>query len=257
MVSAADWASFEEVGYLLLGAVASPAQLASLQNRIDAIMLGEMRYDGMYFQLDSDTGRYEDVGSGGGFAGPTLNYRKIEQLEKDPVFLAYMQRPEFREITQRVYGSEVSIYRAMFMNKPAQKGTVLPYHQDGGSQWGLTANPLITVWTALDDASRANGCMQVIPGSHKLGLLSERGHTITAQQEAELAPDDKSVYLEAREGEAILLHNWLLHRSGVNTISQSRRALSVCYMDAATRACGDSARSFPQLFGAGALGSVS
>ncbi|HLK61117.1 MAG TPA: phytanoyl-CoA dioxygenase family protein, partial [Chthonomonadaceae bacterium] len=145
-----EWTQFERDGYLRLGHVANADELCALQARIDEIMLGQVRYEGMYFQLDTETGVYADVGPGGSWAGPTLAYRKIERLEQDPLFLRYMQHPTFREITRRVYGEEVAIYRAMFMNKPAHRGTVLPYHQDGGSQWGLDRNPLITIWTALD-----------------------------------------------------------------------------------------------------------
>lgn len=252
MFSDEAWGQFERDGFLRLGQVATDEEVAALQSRIDEIMLGQVRYEGMYFQLDSETGVYADVPSGGGWAGPTLNYRKIELLERDPLFLRYMQNPLFRDITGRVYGDNVSIYRAMFMNKPAGRGTILPYHQDGGTQWSLDRNPLITIWTALDDATIANGCVQVIPGSHKLGLLSEQGHTITAEQEAQFARDENSVFLEAKTGEAILLHNWLLHRSGVNTIECPRRAFSVCYMDARTRSTRDG-HAFPVVFGTGAL----
>ncbi len=253
MLSQAQWAQFDRDGYLKLGQVVSDAELAALSQRMDDIMLGRFRYEGMYFQVDSETGAYGDVPSGGQWAGETLNYRKIEQLEKDPLFLAYMQNPVFREITRQVYGDHVTIYRAMFMNKPAGRGTVLPYHQDGGTQWSLSRNPLITVWTALDDATIENGCVQVIPGSHRLGLLSERGHTITPEQEAEHCRDEQSAYLEAPAGAAILLHNWLLHRSGVNQIDRPRRAFSACYMDAATQNTRSPDHRFPLVFGAGAL----
>jgi hypothetical protein len=253
MLSEQAWRQFEQEGYLRLGKVASDAELGALQERMDAIMLGQVRYEGMFFQLDSETGIYGDVPSGGAWTGPTLNYRKIEMLERDPLFLRYTQYPLFREITRRVYGENVSLYRAMFMNKPSHRGTVLPYHQDAGGQWGLDRNPQITIWTALDEATVANGCMQVIPGSHKHGLFSEQGHTITPEQEAQYARDEDSVYLEAKAGEAILLDNLLLHRSGVNTIDCPRRAFSVCYMDGATRSVRNPERRFPMIFGEGAL----
>ncbi len=253
MLSEQDWAQFERDGYLWLGQVVTDDELHALQARMDAIMLGQVRYAGMFFQLDSATGVYSDVPGGGAWAGPTLHYRKIETLERDALFLRYMQHPVFRAITHRVYGENVSIYRAMFMNKPAQRGTVLPYHQDAGTQWGLDRDPKITVWTALDDATIANGCMQVIPGSHKHGLFSEHGHTITPEQEAAFARDEDSVYLEARAGEAILLDNLMLHRSGVNTIDCPRRAFSVCYMDGATRSVRNPEHRFPPIFGEGAL----
>src|SRR6266702_3430829 len=77
------------------------------------------------------------------------------------------------------HGSSVPLCAGLFMNKPAHKGTLLPWHQDGGAIWGLDRDPLATLWTAIDPATRANGCVQIVPGSHHLGLLSEFGHTIT------------------------------------------------------------------------------
>lgn len=243
--------AFDDHGYLHLGQVADDRLFRAMQQRIDQIMLGEVVYEGMFFQLDSTTGNYGDL-SGSGWAGPSLKYRKIQELEQDPIFLEYLQQPLFRDLTRRLVGEEISVFRAMFMNKPAGAGTVLPYHQDGGSQWGLDRERFVTVWTALDDATPANGCVEVIPGSHKLGLLSEHGHTITAEQEAEHAPEGKAVALAVPAGHALLLHNYLLHRSGVNRTEHPRRAFSVVYMDAATRRLRDGS-AFPKVFGDGAL----
>jgi len=245
--------AWERDGYVRLGQVASDEQLAALQERMDDIMLGRAPNDTIWFQLDSATGKYEDVPWGDGkWAGPTLNYRKIEKLDNDPLFLAYIQHPVFRAITRDLIGEDVSIFRAMFMNKPARRGTFLPYHQDAGSQWGLDRDPYVTIWTALDEATIANGCVQIVPGSHKLGLLSERGHTITPEQEAQFCRDEDSVYLEAKAGEVFLLHNLLLHRSGINTTDCPRRAFSVVYMDAATRDVTGRGREFTVVFGKGA-----
>ena len=73
MLSAQEWERFTQDGYLPLGQVASDSQLEDLQVRMDDIMMGRVRYEGMYFQLDSETGKYSDVGAGGTWAGPTLN----------------------------------------------------------------------------------------------------------------------------------------------------------------------------------------
>ena len=253
MLTEKQFRQFHEEGYISLGQVASDAEIEGLRTRMDDIMMGRVLYEGMYFQLDSETGAYGDVKGGGRkFLGPSVNYRKIQDLELDDRFLRYLQHPRFQGITGQLIGPHISVFRSMFMNKPPQKGTLLPYHQDGGSGWGLTIAPILTVWTALDDATQENGCVQIIPGSHRLGLLSERGHTISAEHEAQHAKDEDSVFLEAKTGEVFVLHNWLLHRSGVNTIDRPRRAFSVCYMDAATRSI-KTGEGFPVVFGQGAL----
>ena len=254
-ISDKQWQRYEADGYLRLGKILNYEDLAALQKRIDQIMLGEaeLDYDTIMMQLDSADGQYESAGpQTRGFKGPTRNYRKIQDLENDPLFLAFMQRPLFREICRRVYGEETPIagFRAMFMNKPARQGTLLPWHQDRWSN--LDRDPLVTLWTALDPATIANGCVQIVRGSHhRLINPDHPSGFVTPEQGIENAPPEKVEFLELAAGEAVLLHNWLLHRSDTNTTDISRRAFSVCYMDARTTSShGD---TFPLIFGEGSL----
>jgi phytanoyl-CoA hydroxylase len=254
LITDQQWWQYHERGYLHLGKLLDDSRLAQLQQRIDDIMLGKVSYEKMFMQLDAG-GAYENLNFQElGFKGARLDYRKIEDLERDPLFLAYMQFPIFREICDYHYGAHasISIMRAMFMNKPARKGTILPWHQDGGEGWGLDRDPLATVWTALDPATIANGCVQIIPGSHKLGLLSKRGHTLSPEHVEQHCPDSKIVYLELKPGEVVLLHNLLVHRSDVNKTDTPLRGFIVCYMDARTRRVKDG-RTYPVVFGENAL----
>jgi hypothetical protein len=114
--------------------------------------------------------------------------------------------------------------------------------------WKLDRDPVITTWIALDPATRANGCIQVIPRSHRLGLLSKNGSTISDAHAEAYCPENEIVHLEIGAGEALLLHNWLLHRSGVNSTSIPRRAISACYMDGRTLSTVGGHR-FPIVFG--------
>ena len=143
-----QWQLYERDGYLLLGQVLSDDELAVLQRHIDDIMLGkaDIDYSRLLMQLDSTDKQYKNAGvQSKGFKGATLAYRKIQNLEHDPHFMAFMQRPLFREICEKVYtkGTPVAAFRAMFMNKPAHQGTLLPWHQDRWSY--LDRDPLITI----------------------------------------------------------------------------------------------------------------
>jgi len=238
-ITDSQWKSYDELGYLKLGRLLDDGEVAALCRRIDDIMLGnaDLDYNRLLMQLDSDTGKYSDAPEQSrGHKGATLGYRKIQDLELDPLFLNYVQRPIFKEICDRVYGPTIplAVFRAMFMNKPARKGTFLPWHQD---RWLLLDHdPLITLWTALDPATVANGCVQVIPASHRGGLInpSDGSGFLTPQQAREHCLPEKIVYLELKAGESALLHNHLLHASDVNKTDIPRRAFSVCYMDAGT-----------------------
>jgi len=246
-----QWAFYDTNGYVKLGKLLSDEELAALRQRIDEIMLGtaKLDYSRVMMQLDTDSGKYEDMPAQTyGHKGSMLRYRKINDLEHDPLFMAYAQRPIFREICVRVLGetTPVACFRAMFMNKPARKGTFLPWHQDRWTH--LDRDPEITLWTALDPATKANGCVQVIPGSHKSGLINKAHPSgfLTPEQSAEHCPPEKAVYLELAAGECALLHNWLLHASDVNKTDIPRRAFSICYMDAATKSA--EGESFTRVF---------
>jgi phytanoyl-CoA hydroxylase len=256
LISDDQWKSYDDLGYLKLGKVLNDRDLAALCQRIDDIMLGKAKLDfsRLLMQLDSDTGKYEDAGpQSRGHKGSTLTYRKIQDLEFDPLFLEFMQRPIFREICERTHGrhTPIAAFRAMFMNKPAHKGTFLPWHQD---RWNyLDRDPSLTLWTALDPATKANGCVQMIPKSHKQGVINPAHGSgfLTPEQARVHCPPDRVVYLEVDAGESVLMHNYLLHASDVNTTDTPRRAFSVCYIDARTIAT--NGEKFSTIFGEGAL----
>ena len=96
-ISDRQWWQYHEQGYLHLGKLLEDADLKQLQQRIDDIMLGKVVYENMYMQLDAG-GAYENLKWESTFKGPRLDYRKIQDLERDPLYLAYMQRPIFREV---------------------------------------------------------------------------------------------------------------------------------------------------------------
>lgn len=250
-LTADQWKEYDEIGYVKIGRL-EPEQLRKLQYRIDEIMLGKAKldYDKLMMQLDSTTGAYEDAGAQSmGFKGARLDYRKIQELEHDEVFLEYLLEPVFEKICERIYGPEtpVALFRAMFFNKPANRGTFLPWHQD---RWtNLDRDPQITVWTAIDPATKENGCIQVIPGSHLHGLInpSHGSGFLNKAQSHYICSPDRVKYLELEPGEVVLMHNHVLHASDVNRSAQSRRAFSVCYMEAATLNNGK-AGTFPPVF---------
>ena len=228
-------ANFARDGYARVGRVASEEALAALRARADEIMLGQVTYPGLFFQIDTETGKYDDLTYGHGWQGPSLNYRKIEKLERDPIFEAWMNNAVFERILRRRIEGDIAIYRAILMGKRARGGTVLPWHQDGGLFWGLDRDPILQIWTALDDSPIEAGCVEVLPGSHKEGLATPLGGVIPDEHVRRRSAAERALPLPARAGEAILLHNHVWHRSLTNTTGRTRRAFSTCYMSAATK----------------------
>jgi hypothetical protein len=228
-------AHYREHGYARLGKLAPDSVLEPLRARADAIMLGDVTYPGLFFQHDAESGLYEDLEYGKGWRGPSLKYRKVEKLELDPLFWDWITLDLFRRVASCVYpDADVALYRAFLMNKHAGGGSNLPWHQDGGDFWGLDRDPTLQVWTALDDAPRGGGCVEVVPGSHRPGLATPLGGVVPRELLDRAGAEERAVPLPAVAGEVLLIHNHVWHRSGRTSTGKARRALSVCYMDAAT-----------------------
>ena len=135
------------------------------------------------------------------------------------------------------------------------------HHHHYYHRWALDRDPLCFVWLALSPATSENGAVELVRGSHKLGILSQRGHTLSPENVASLvegsAPSDR-VQVELKPGQAFLCHNWTIHRSGINTTQMARRGFSVNYIDARTRVLspkppdagdlGKEGESFPEIF---------
>jgi hypothetical protein len=237
MLTEEQWGDYSRDGFLRLGKVLEPGEVEALRRRADDLALGRANNPAVQMQLDTG-GAYEDLpGAVPRFDRGTVRYRKIQGLESDDLFARLVCHPLFLEICARHYGchAAISIFRAMVMNKPAGQGTVLPWHQDGGAAWALDRDPLVTVWVALDPATRANGCIEVVPGTHRLGLLSAFGSTLRPEDVTRHCPPERARLLEVESGHALLLHNWLIHRSGVNPSPIPRRAFTACYLDGRTQ----------------------
>ncbi len=230
-------AHYRAHGWARLGRVASAETLEALRARSDDIMLGRVVHEGLFFQHDSATGRYEDLDFGQGWVGPSDAYRKIEKLERDPVFRAWLENDIFERVARGLFGQEeaVALYRATLFTKSARGGTELPWHQDGGSFWGLDRDPELQLWTAIDDVTVASGCVEVIDASHEGGLATRLGGTIPRDILLRARADERGVPLPADAGEVLLIHNHLWHRSGNNTSGRTRRAFTVSLMPASTR----------------------
>ena len=225
-------------GYLRLGKLLSDDDVQALRQRADDIMLGKVRYEGMRFELDSESGRYDDrQRKSVGHETSTLAYRRVDDMHLDPLFMSFLRHDIFRSITRHMIGDDVSTYRAMLFNKPANRGTHLPWHRDGDHK----GHEMVNIWTALDEATEGNGCMQLAKGSQF--------------SDGDMWPEDdevpeKIIHLIAEPGEGILLHNKVAHRSGMNTTSQARRAFAFSYVEASTGTDGRGV-PLPAIFGAG------
>ncbi|MBA4106881.1 MAG: phytanoyl-CoA dioxygenase family protein [Pirellula sp.] len=126
-------------------------------------------------------------------------------------------------------------YHSKMIMKQAVTGGAWEWHQDYGYWYenGVLTPNLCSVFIAVDPATRANGCMQVLKGSHDMGRLThvKIGDQTGADPERVAAAVERMelVYLEMAPGDALFFHPNTLHRSDQNRSPHDRWALICCY----------------------------
>ena len=111
--------------------------------------------------------------------------------------------------------------------KPARVGGDTPWHQDEAYWDPRFSHRAVSVWLALQPATRENGCMRFIPGSHRgpvlpHALISAGAHGLRATA---MPPDAREIACELPAGGATLHDGRTLHAAGPNVSGQPRRAL--------------------------------
>lgn len=180
-----------------------------------------------------ETLREQTVMLGAPEEGP-LGYQPL-LYAKSPLLTRAIADPRLVEIAVQLVGPDVRMSWEQLVAKPPRARTELPWHQDDG--YAPTDPPgYLTCWLALDDADEENGCIWVIPGSHRHGIFRHRraGPYFRSGIEA-YGHEEDAVPALVRKGEALLFSSLTLHRSGPNRSDRGRRAWIVQYCSAAAR----------------------
>ena len=140
---------------------------------------------------------------------------------------------------EKILGGEVYHYHSKMIMKDARVGGAWTWHQDYGYwyQNGVLFPLLTSAFIAVDRATRQNGCMQVLKGSHHLGRIDHvlSGDQAGADQERVKEAEKmlELVYVEMEPGDVLFFHANLLHRSDQNRSDQPRWSMICCYNSAA------------------------
>ena len=137
-------------------------------------------------------------------------------------------RAEILDRMASIFGSDLLLWAVYFWFKKPD-GKAIPWHQDG-NYWPLEPMLNISAWIALDHVTPENGCVQIIPGSHKsvIGHVPSRGDTDFAQEaDPQQVDPSKAVEMPLQPGEFFLFSERTLHASNANTSSATRYGLSM------------------------------
>jgi ectoine hydroxylase-related dioxygenase (phytanoyl-CoA dioxygenase family) len=156
-------------------------------------------------------------------------------IEADPFFGAVAADPRLVGIAAEVLGGAVEAFACTYVVKPPRVGLPALWHQDG-EPWRdrLGGAAATTLWIALDPSTVENGCLRVIPSSHRLPLQRLRPNTAVASifgVELDPALVDETAALDVvlDPGDVSVHHPNLVHGSGPNRSDRPRVALAVRY----------------------------
>jgi len=164
----------------------------------------------------------------------TILFHALGAWRIGPGFHDVLWNPRFLVAASQLLGNvPVRFWHDQLFWKPAKKGGVVAWHQDY-SYWTRT-KPVahLTCWCGLDDATKENGCLQYIAGSHRWGLLPKPVLAGEIQEIRDFLNDeqkkqfDHPQYAEVKAGEAIFHHSLTLHGSGENKSDKPRRAFVI------------------------------
>lgn len=128
---------------------------------------------------------------------------------------------------QSVLGEDLLLWASTLFNK-RPGGDAIPWHQDA-AYFDIEPPVTVTAWVSLTASTADNGCMQMIPGTHREHVPhreSESNQYFDLVADPEHVPDKRALDIELSPGEAVLFKERVLHRSHPNTASSPRLGLS-------------------------------
>jgi ectoine hydroxylase-related dioxygenase (phytanoyl-CoA dioxygenase family) len=207
-------------GYIIVRKFLKPKEVKKLYNI--AIEDGSMRKHA--FDLNDQTGKKTKL---------TLWYKP----GNDAYGLLTKSERMVNSVDKLMDGdTAVCHFHSKLMQKEPKVGGAWEWHQDYGYWYKnefLFPDQMISVMVAITEATKENGCLQVIKGTHKMGRIEHgfSGEQVGASQHyVDLSLKTlELIYVELKPGDALFFHSNLLHRSEANLSDNSRWSLISCY----------------------------
>lgn len=163
--------------------------------------------------------------------------------EASEAFFELAKHPLITEMVAQLCDTEVlRIWHDQVQYKPPREGGPTGWHQDHPLWPTIQPPDLVTAWVALQDATIENGCMWMVPGSHKWGnqqryLGTREGFEVIHRDPSQLPPGVviERVPAEVRKGQVHFHHCLTWHGSPENRTDKPRPAIAIHYMPAHIR----------------------
>ena len=223
--------AFQLNGFLVVPDVLSPGEIVELSERCDLIASGKAEHiPERYIRLETEFQNGRNL-----VENQMLSVRKLFNIAVlDPVMWQHSVRETIVDIVADLLATDdIKMYGDQLFMKAAEVGSEQPWHQDSASWRDIFPMDLVTAWTAIDNSSVQNGCLNFAPGTHRWGMLNrdQVGWFVD-----DLGSDQWPIVpVPLAPGSISFHHSLVLHQSNANKSGKRRRGYAVHYMRATSR----------------------
>lgn len=160
-------------------------------------------------------------------------------ITDDPFWVRVVSDGRLLDIAEQFVGPDIALYGTHYICKRPRDGQAVLWHQDG-SYWPLEPMEVVTLWLAVDDSDRENGCMRVIPRTHREALMAltptdREDVVLDSYLDPARVDESRAVDLVLKAGDVSVHHPNIIHGSNANTSERWRRCLTLRYIPTTTR----------------------
>ncbi len=159
-------------------------------------------------------------------------------VARDPFWVRLISDERLLDIAEAFVGPDIALFASHYISKPPFSGKPVLWHQDG-AYWPLEPMQVVTLWLAVDESTPENGCLRVIPGSHRQDLHALRQRTdvdsVLGSESAVDVDESHAVDLTLQPGDVEVHHPSILHASNANTSPKRRCGLTIRYIPTSTK----------------------
>lgn len=210
-------------GYVVVEDIISPDEVAEYKAIYNRFLSGEIETGVNRSDLGADLGDKKNV-------------ENITQIMWPSEFIPDLLRMPYHQralaISRELMGEDADMDFDMLINKAPGTNTPTPWHQDEAYWVNVPDKRAASCWLALDPATKDNGCMWYIPGSH---LKEVRPHRFAGKEGGALtcdASEEEGVCVELKPGAGAFHHGRTLHYSRGNSTESHRRAFIINFRPA-------------------------
>ena len=157
------------------------------------------------------------------------------------------------ENVKKIIGNNIYLWSSAFFAKAPGEGKIVSYHQDN-PYWQLTTNNVVTAWIALTKSDKFLGGLEIVPKSHKLGIINKldvknarssylKGERTTKSNDLlsynqnlkKFIDENEPVCLDMEPGEFSIHHVNTVHGSGINKGKNYRIGFALRFVSSDTR----------------------